>query len=146
MKRSEVAVNKFRDGYCCSQSVLFSFADKLEISEDVALKIANGFGAGMGRKQEVCGAVSGAVMVIGLLYGRGVNDGKDKHEYTYDRVRDFIDAFEAKHNTVLCKKLLDGCDLLSPQGQDYFKSNNMIEKCYGFVEDAVNILEEKTIS
>lgn len=145
MKRSEVAVNKFRDGYCCSQSVLFSFADKLEISEDVALKIANGFGAGMGRKQEVCGAVSGAVMVIGLLYGRGVNDGKDKHEDTYDRVRDFIDAFEAKHNTVLCKKLLDGCDLLSPQGQDYFKSSNMIEKCYGFVEDAVNILEEKTI-
>lgn len=145
MKRSEVAVNKFRDGYCCSQSVLFSFADKLEISEDMALKIANGFGAGMGRKQEVCGAVSGAVMVIGLLYGRGVNDGKDKHEYTYDRVRDFIDAFEAKHNTVLCKKLLDGCDLLSPQGQDSFKSSNMIEKCYGFVEDAVNILEEKTI-
>ena len=145
MKRSEVAVNKFRDGYCCSQSVLFSFADKLEISEDVALKIANGFGAGMGRKQEVCGAVSGAVMVIGLLYGRGVNDGKEKHEYTYDRVRDFIDAFEAKHNTVLCKKLLDGCDLLSPQGQDSFKSSNMIEKCYGFVEDAVNILEEKTI-
>ena len=145
MKRSEVAVNKFRDGYCCSQSVLFSFADKLEISEDMALKIANGFGAGMGRKQEVCGAVSGAVMVIGLLYGRGVNDGKDKHEYTYDRVRYFIDAFEAKHNTVLCKKLLDGCDLLSPQGQDSFKSSNMIEKCYGFVEDAVNILEEKTI-
>lgn len=144
MKRSEVAVNKFRDGYCCSQSVLFSFADELEISEDMALKIANGFGAGMGRKQEVCGAVSGAVMVIGLLYGRGVNDGKDKHEYTYDRVRDFIDAFEAKHNTVLCKKLLDGCDLLSPQGQDSFKSSNMIEKCYGFVEDAVNILEEKT--
>ena len=102
MDRSEVAVNKFKEGYCCSQSVLFSFCDNLGFDEDLALKIANGFGAGMGRRQEVCGAVSGAIMVLGLVYGRGINDEKDKHEFTYSKVQEFTGRFEEKYGSVIC--------------------------------------------
>jgi C_GCAxxG_C_C family probable redox protein len=142
VNRSEIAVNKFKEGYCCAQSVLFSYAEQLGISEDHALRLANGFGAGMGRRQEVCGAVTGAIIVLGLIYGRGVSDGKDKHEYTYAKVKELIEKFEAQHGTVICKKLLDDCDLNTPTGQDHFKSENMINQCYGYVDATVKILEE----
>jgi C_GCAxxG_C_C family probable redox protein len=144
MNRSEIAVNKFKEGYCCAQSVLYSYAEQLGISEDLALRLANGFGAGMGRWQEVCGAVSGAIIVLGLIYGRGASDGKDKHEYTYLKVRELIEKFEAQYGSVICKNLLDGCDLNTPAGQNHFKSKNMIEQCYGYVDSVVKILEEIT--
>jgi len=142
MSRSENAVNRFREGYCCSQSVLSSFSDKLSISTDAALKMADGFGAGMGRKQQVCGAVTGSILVLGFLYGRGENEPVGKHEYTYAKVKEFMDHFEALHGSVICRELLKGCDLLIPQGQERFKAENMIEGCYGFVNDAVRLLED----
>ncbi len=142
MNRFEKAAQKFKDGYCCSQAVLFSFADKAGISEDLALKMADGFGAGMGRKQEVCGAVSGAVLLLGLLYGRGENDGEDKHELTYDLVRAFIARFETKHGAVTCLELLGDIDLNTPEGQSRFKAENRRETCAQYVMDAVKILEK----
>ena len=144
MKRSEIAVEKFRSGYCCSQSVLFSFADQVGLDPNLALKLAGGFGAGVGRRQKVCGAVSGAVLVLGLLYGRGEGEPIEKHEYTYTKVQEFIERFEALHGTVICRELLKGCDLLTPEGQAKFKGEQMIEDCYGFVADTVNILEDLT--
>ena len=142
MNRRETAVSKFKEGYCCAQSVLFSYAERLNISTDMALKMADGFGAGMGRKQKVCGAISGAILALNLLYGRGENDDEDQHEFAYSKVKDLIDKFEAKNGTATCKELLHGCDLLTPEGQDTFKTQNMIEQCYGYVDDTVAILEE----
>ena len=142
MKRSMIAVNKFKEGYNCTQSVVFSYADKLNISNDFALKLANGFGAGMGRKQEVCGAVSGGILVLSMIYGRGENEDKEKQEVIYSKVRELIDRFKKKHNTINCKLLLEGCELLTSEGQEIFKSKNMIEKCYEFVNSIEIILEE----
>lgn len=142
MNRSEIAVNKFKEGYNCAQSMLYSYADKLNISKDMALKISNGFGAGMGRKQEVCGAISGGILVLNMIYGRGENEDKQKQENTYAKVREFIDLFEKEFGTVNCKKLLYGCELLKPEGQKQFKEENMIEKCYRYVEQANKILEK----
>jgi C_GCAxxG_C_C family probable redox protein len=142
MSRSEIAANKFNDGYCCSQSVLFSFADKAGISEDLALKIADGFGAGMARKQETCGAVSGSILTLGLLYGRGENEDEEKHEYTYQLVRDFIASFEALHGSIICRKLLDDLDLNTSEGQERFKNENWRETCANYVADAARILDE----
>lgn len=142
MTRSEIAADKFKDGYCCSQAVLFSFADKAGISEDLALKLADGFGAGMARKQEVCGAISGSILTLGLLYGRGKNESEEKHEYTYDRVRDFMARFEALHGSITCRKLLDDLDLNTSEGQERFKTENRKETCANYVADAVRILDE----
>ena len=142
MTRSEIAANKFKDGYCCSQAVLYSFADKAGISEDLALKIADGFGAGMARKQEVCGAISGSILTLGLLYGRGENESEEKHEYTYDRVRDFMARFEALHGSIICRKLLYDLDLNASEGQVRFKTENLREACANYVADAVRILDE----
>ncbi|MBN1575631.1 MAG: C_GCAxxG_C_C family protein [Chitinispirillaceae bacterium] len=92
----------------------------MNLSEDTALKIAAGFGGGMGRKQEVCGAVTGAIMVIGLLYGRGNNDSQTKNETSYLKVRQFIDSFKKEYGTIVCKNLLNGCCLLTEAGQKEF--------------------------
>ncbi len=146
MNRSEMAVNKFKEGYNCAQSVLFSFAEDLHISKDHALRIANGFGSGMGRKQEVCGAVSGGILVLNHLYGRGENEDKDQQNLLYAKVRDLMDGFERKFGTVNCKKLLGGCELMTPEGQEQFSANNLIEDCYGYVAYTVTLLEELTAS
>jgi C_GCAxxG_C_C family probable redox protein len=142
MTKPEIAEKTFKDGFNCSQSVLQAYAGDLNLPGDLALKIANGFGGGMGRKQEVCGAVSGALMVIGLIHGRGRNDGKEKTEETYRKVQDFIDAFKMKHGTVSCKELLPGCRLLTDEGRKYFTDNNLTEKCRGFVRSSCEILEK----
>ena len=142
MDKSEIAVNKFKDGYNCAQSVLFSYADKLNISRDLALKMANGFGGGIGRKQEVCGALSGGILVLNLIYGRGENEEKQKQEIVYSLVRELMDKFEEKYGSVNCKKLLDGCELMTSEGQEQFKSNKLIEKCYDYVEFTVRALDE----
>jgi C_GCAxxG_C_C family probable redox protein len=71
--RSQKAVEKFLSGYNCAQSVLYSFCDDLRFDGDAALRLACGFGAGMGRKQEVCGAVSGGIIAIGLRARSKIN-------------------------------------------------------------------------
>lgn len=141
MNRAETAVAKFKEGYNCAQSVLFAYADRTGMDPDVALRISNGLGAGMGRKQEVCGAVSGAILVLGLLYGRGEHDGRERQEEAYAKVRELIEKFESEHGTVNCRELLGGCVLLSPEGQKRFQSEKLIERCHGFVAAAVGTIE-----
>lgn len=142
MKKEDIAIAKFKEGYNCSQSVVYSFAEKFNADKDIILKIANGFGGGMGRKQEVCGAVSGAIMVIGLKYGRGETGTKEDTEITYAKVHELIDSFTKECKTINCKKLLSGCELLTPDGQSFFKENQLIEKCYDCVRISCRILDK----
>jgi len=146
MGKSKIAVEKFKEGYNCVRSILHSYAEDLSMSKDLALKISDGFGAGMGRKQEVCGAISGGIMILGMLYGRGENEDKQKQEKTYSKIRKFIDLFEKEYGTINCKKLLNGCELMTPEVQMRFKEENLKEKCHGYchgyIEQAGKILEK----
>jgi C_GCAxxG_C_C family probable redox protein len=142
MSRSKIAVNKFKDGYNCAQSVLFSYSDKLGITGDLALRAACGFGGGMGRKQEVCGAVTGGILALGLMYGRGEEEDNQKLEFTYVKVRELIDRFNEKHDTVNCRELLDGCKLSTPEGQQRFNSEKLKARCCDYVGDVVSILDD----
>lgn len=140
--RTEAAVSKFVAGYNCAQSVVYAFCDDLHLEKDLALKIACGFGGGMGRKEEVCGAVTGGVIVLGAKYGRGENDEKPVTELTYQKTRDLIDQFTRQHGTFICRGLLGGCDLTSAEGQKYFKENDLSNKvCKQCVQSVVEILE-----
>ena len=114
--RTDLATTRFLSGYHCAQAVLEAFRDEAGLDEDLALKIATGLGAGMGRKQEVCGAVTGGTLVLGLRHGRGSRDDQATTGATYARVRELMDRFAAKHGSCLCRDLLPGYDLATEEG------------------------------
>ncbi len=140
--KSDIAVLKFEEGYNCAQAVLYSFCDVLCLEKDAALMMATGFGAGMGRKQEVCGALSGGIIAIGKRYGRSEGQDKTKTEETYGKVREFISRFESKNGSRLCRELLNGCDLDTAEGRRLYRDNGLFDKtCKNCVRTAAEILE-----
>jgi len=140
--RSDVAVKKFLAGYNCAQAVLYAFCDELCFDQDTALKLACGFGAGMARRQEVCGAIAGGIITIGLKHGRGEGQDRAPTEETYRKVRELMWRFESKLGTCACRTLLMGCDLNTPAGQQYYKENDLMNKtCKCCVQTVVQTLE-----
>jgi C_GCAxxG_C_C family probable redox protein len=140
--KSDIALEKFLAGYNCAQAVFFSFCDELGFDKDTALKLACGFGAGMGRKQEVCGAVTGGMLAIGLKHGRGEGQDRATTEATYGKVRELMARFESQHGTYICRALLKGCDLNTPEGQQYFKENDLLNKtCAGCVRTVAETVQ-----
>jgi len=140
---TDVAIDKFMSGFNCAQAVLFAFCDQVQLDSNLALKLACGFGAGMGRKGEVCGAVSGGVLAISARYGRDEAADASATEVTYKKTSELLRRFAAKHNTVICKVLLGGCDLTIPEGQQWFKDKELKKVvCTKCVESVVEIVEE----
>lgn len=142
MSKSQHAAEQFRAGANCSQAVFGEFAEECGIDAASALKSACGFGGGMGRLGGTCGAVTGAIMAIGLL-GSGPDplDPIAKAR-VYALVRSFIEEFEARHQTISCRELLN-CDISTPQGHEEASRLGLFEtECPTYVEDAVEILEE----
>jgi C_GCAxxG_C_C family probable redox protein len=122
--------------------VLYAFREESDLPEETALKIACGLGAGMGRKEEVCGAVTGGILVLGMRHGRGSRDDRSAQEQTFAKTRELMDQFSEKHGTFICRKLLNGCELTTEEGQQYFKENDLLSKtCVPCVQSIVEILE-----
>jgi C_GCAxxG_C_C family probable redox protein len=141
--KSNMAIEKFMGGYNCAQAVIYPFSEETGISDDMALKISCGLGAGMGRKQEVCGAVTGGILVLGLRHGRGVNDEQAVTNFTYQKTSEFMSRFAERNGSFICRELLDECDLNTEAGQQEFKDRDMKNRvCKVCVESAVEILEE----
>ena len=125
----------------CAQAVLSAFAGELGLDKATALKIALPFGAGMGRTGGVCGAVTGAYMVLGLMPYHDLSPIERK-EKVYSLVQAFKQRFIALNNSIDCPELL-GCDLSTPEGLADARSKKIFASaCPKFVADAVNILEE----
>jgi C_GCAxxG_C_C family probable redox protein len=140
--KADVAVEKFFAGYNCAQSVLYSLCDDLHFDRDTALRLACGFGGGMGGKQEVCGALSGGILAIGFQHGRGEGQDKKLTDETYLKVRELMSRFESLHGTCICSKLLGGCNPTTPEGQQYFKEKDLKNTiCKGCVKSVVEMLE-----
>ena len=103
-----IAEENFRKGYNCAQSVLLAFSDLTGLENDVALRLSSSFGGGLGRLREVCGAVSGGAMVLGLLRGYADpqdNEGKKAH---YQLIREFARRFKERSGSIVCRELLSG--------------------------------------
>ena len=144
MNRSERAKELFLSGYNCAQSVLLSFADDLKFSKELAQKMAAGFGGGMGKTQETCGAVTGAIMVLGMMKGEEVNNNDELKSRTYGAVQDLTSQFVAAYKSTKCRDLI-GCDLNTPEGAEKFKEEKIMETlCAPCVEKAVQIVEKLT--
>ena len=141
MKHTEAAAAVFAQGACCSQAVFSAYAAEYGLDRDTAMKVAAGFGAGMGRMVQTCGAVTGAYMVIGLKYGAASGDREAK-ENTYRLVREFAQKFTAKNGSLVCSELL-GCDISKPEGFEKMKSQGLHAKvCAKLVHDACELLDE----
>jgi len=137
------AVELFKNDYNCSQSVFSVFSEEMGIKKDLALKLSSPFGAGIAYMQETCGAVSGALMAIGLKYGKGENGTNEDKAFAYDLSHHFMAEFKKKHNTICCHELLNGLNMSTPEGMakimelDYFRI-----RCARYVMDAVKITEK----
>ena len=141
MTHEEKALAYFSDKFHCSQSVLAAYADELGLTETQALKIACCFNAGM-RKGEVCGACSGALMVIGALYGQADKDDLESREHANVLTDRFLNRFRELQGSYRCNEIL-GCDISTPEGAAYAKETGLFTTtCRDMVALAVQVLEE----
>ncbi len=141
MSQVEAAVSRFAQGWNCSQAVLSAYAEKLGLDENTSLRIAAGFGGGMGRMAEACGAVTGALMTLGLKYG-GTTPDRQAKEMAYQQVREFAARFKARHGSLCCRELL-GCDIGTAEGLELAMQQSLFTNvCPQFVRAAAEILEE----
>ncbi|MBP7121101.1 MAG: C_GCAxxG_C_C family protein [Methanolinea sp.] len=142
MTKADVALASFRNGFTCSAAVFSAFSDDLGLDEQTARKIACGFGAGISRTGNICGAVSGAILVIGLRYGKGTPGDENATEKTRALTRKFIKEFTARQGSVNCTALL-GYNLNDPVEYQKARASGLFTtKCFECVRDAAGILEE----
>ena len=108
--------------------------------KETALKLASPFGGGVARSGEICGAVSGALMALGLARG---NDTPEKKEETYHLAQEFLRRFEQKHQALRCRDLT-GCELNTPEGHQKAVEKGVFRSlCPLLVSDAVEIVQAK---
>jgi C_GCAxxG_C_C family probable redox protein len=106
MDYKKKAMENFECGYNCSQAVIKTFADDLDMEEETILKLASSFGAGMGRIREVCGAVSAMFMIAGLKYGYADPQAVQEKTDHYERIQTLAKTFNETHGTIICRELL----------------------------------------
>jgi C_GCAxxG_C_C family probable redox protein len=135
----ENAVAVFSQHFNCSQSVFSAFAEQFGLDRETALKLASPFGGGIARQGEICGAVTGALMVLGLARGADTPAGKDA---IYQLSQQFMRRFEEKHSTLLCRELI-GIDISTEEGWQKAKAGGAFTfTCPTLVQDAAEIVQE----
>lgn len=141
MNETERAVSCFKEGFNCCQSVLQAFAPELGVDRETALRLAAGFGGGMGRMAGTCGVVTGAYMVLGLKYAKASADPADK-EKMHVMIREFAQRFKETHGSLECRDLL-GCDISTPEGFALSKERDLhATLCAKLVEDSAIFLKQ----
>jgi C_GCAxxG_C_C family probable redox protein len=103
---SEEAKNNFLAGMNCAQAVLCAFADRCGLDRETALKLASGFGGGIARQREVCGAITGMCMAADLIRGPGEGSDKAAKDKHYAFIRGLCDAFRDETGSIICRELL----------------------------------------
>jgi len=139
--KKDKALARFGKGFNCAQAVISVFCEKYSMDLETALKISCGLGAGM-RSGEVCGAVSGAVLVVGLKYGHHIAEDKESKANCYARTEEFLNEFRKKDKTIICRDIL-GVDISTEDGRKQAQDRDFFSTiCNNVVGNAVTILEE----
>lgn len=140
MNKAERAIELFNNNFNCSQAVFTVFATDYGISEELALKLATSFGGGA-RSGEMCRAVSGALMVLGLRYGHFIAENNEQKQKAYSLGQEFVRRFKEMNNSIVCRDLL-GYDLSKEDEYEIIASKGLFKTiCPNMVRDAVIILE-----
>lgn len=143
MSHSQRAKELFLQGYNCAQAVFIAFSDLTGYDVDDAARISSSFGGGMGRLREVCGAVSGAFMVAGCLYGYANETDKDAKTAHYALIQNIAARFIEKNGTIICRDLIgaeanDKSAVPTDRTPDFYKRRPCVE----LVEIAAEIMDE----
>ena len=141
MDREYQAAKLFTEGYNCAQAVIMVFADVIGLDEKLCARLSSSFGGGMGRQREVCGAVSGMLMVAGLLYGYdGPEEGQIKKEH-YERVQQLCWQFREEAGSIVCREILKNPPSdpsPTPRTAEFYQQR----PCARMVTQAVRIMEQ----
>lgn len=144
MSKREEAMALFEEGYNCAQAVAGAFRDEVGMELDAIVKLSSGFGGGFGRLREVCGAVSGMVLIANMLYGyESPTDTESKMNY-YSDIQSLAKSFSERNGSYVCRELLGlpaaGAD--SPVPEKRTKEYYQKRPCKELVGDAAEILEK----
>lgn len=143
MERPEKAKYYFEKGYNCAQAMIYAFSDILPADKEILLKLSSSFGGGMGRLREVCGAVSAAFMIIGMLYGYDTPETGDIKKKHYERIQAIAEELQEKNGSIVCRELL-GLNIKksdpapSERNAEYYKKR----PCGDIVYSAAKIIDE----
>ncbi len=141
MDRVQKAVELFKSGCNCSQSVVCAYCDLFGIDNETAMRVSEAFGGGMGRLRLTCGAVSGMFMLAGLKYSKAVPKDLETRALVYGKVQEMAKAFKEKHGTVICAELLgenlpkDNGAVPTKRDENFYKKRPCVE-C---IEDCAEI-------
>jgi len=142
LTRADDAEAAFRSGFSCAQSVCLAFADDYGIDRETALKLSCALGGGMGHTDNLCGAMTGALLVIGMKYGRTHLDDLAAKEKTYEVTKEFITEFQRRNHSLRCTDLV-GYNLSNPRELGLAREKGALKaKCPLLVRSAAEILEE----
>jgi C_GCAxxG_C_C family probable redox protein len=138
----EEAIVSFKSGLNCAQAVFTAYCDELKFDKNLAASVSCGFGGGMGRLQETCGAVTGSLMVLGVYNCRKFTENKERKAATYPMVQKFSEKFKELNGTTDCIELLN-CEIRSEEGHEFAVRNKLFETvCEKCISDAVGIVDE----
>lgn len=135
----QTAAERFDQGFNCAQAVLSAFASEAGLAEESALRLASPFGGGIARQGQVCGALSGALMALGLHRGNDTPQGKEE---TYRLAQEFVKIFEERNGHILCRDLI-GYDLSTVDGLQAARESEIFGLvCPALVRSTAELLEE----
>ena len=140
MNRGTQAAELFLQGYNCAQAIAVAFSDVTGLDRDFSARMASSFGGGMGRLREVCGAVSGMLMVAGLLYGYDSTDDDVAKKAHYSLVQELAGQFKAENGSIICREILrnpPSDPAPSPRTAEYYAQR----PCARMVYSAAEILD-----
>ena len=141
MNHAEYAAELFLNGYNCAQAVAVAFCDVTGMEPKGAAKLASSFGGGMGRMREVCGAVSGMLMVAGVLYGYDAADDEDAKKAHYALVQNLAGQFREQVGSIVCREILKNPPsdpAPTPRTEEFYK----LRPCARMVYLAAEIMEK----
>ena len=147
MNYSDKAVENFKQGYNCAQSVFLAFAQEFGFDNETALKLSSSFGAGMGRLREVCGAVSSMFAIAGLKHGYTSPDDDEIKAKHYELIQKLAEKFKTQHDSIICRDLLglpEGADspIPSKRTEEYYQER----PCELFIRTAAEIIEKDILN
>lgn len=142
MKPAEKAIKLYKEEYNCSQAILSAYAEELGIDEKTAIRVASSFGGGIARTGKTCGAVTGALMVLGMKQWNSDVEKEEAKQHVYKLSNQLMEEFQERNQTLNCEELL-GVSVSTPEGRAVVKANQLSTKvCHRVINDVTEIFDK----